>query len=104
MQVKLLRVIQEQEVERLGATKPLKINFRVIAATNRGPEGHAQGRPFRQDLYYRLNIFHLHTPPLREIRQDIPRLAYHILSSLRTGKQRPPAKISSEAMQSPGGL
>ena len=99
MQVKLLRVIQEQEVERLGATKPLKINFRVIAATNRDLKAMLKAGTFRQDLYYRLNIFHLHTPPLREIRQDIPRLAYHILSSLRTGKQRPPAKISSEAMQ-----
>ena len=54
---------------------------------------------FRQDLYYRLNIFHLHTPPLREIRQDIPRMAYHILSSLRTGKRILPARIAPEAMQ-----
>jgi DNA-binding NtrC family response regulator len=54
---------------------------------------------FRQDLYYRLNIFHLHTPPLREIRRDIPRMAYRILSSLRTGKRVLPAKISPEVMQ-----
>ena len=99
MQVKLLRVIQEQEVERLGATKPLKLNFRVIAATNRDLKAMMNTGAFRQDLYYRLNIFHLHTPPLREIRQDIPRMTYHILSSLRTGKRVLPAKISPEAMQ-----
>lgn len=99
MQVKLLRVIQEQEVERLGATKPLKLNFRVIAATNRDLKAMMNTGTFRQDLYYRLNIFHLHTPPLREIRQDIPRMAYHILSSLRTGKRILPARIAPEAMQ-----
>ena len=99
MQVKLLRVIQEQEVERLGATKPLKLSFRVIAATNRDLKAMMNTGTFRQDLYYRLNIFHLHTPPLRKIRQDIPRVAYHILSGLRTGKRVLPAKISPEAMQ-----
>ncbi|MCB2190163.1 MAG: sigma 54-interacting transcriptional regulator [Deltaproteobacteria bacterium] len=99
MQVKLLRVIQEQEVERLGGTKPLKISFRVIAATNRDLKAMMKAGTFRQDLYYRLNIFHLHTPPLREIRQDIPRMAYHMLSSLRTGKRLLPEKISPEAMQ-----
>lgn len=99
MQVKLLRVIQEQEVERLGATKPLKLSFRVIAATNRDLKAMMKTGSFRQDLYYRLNIFHLHTPPLREIRQDIPRVAYHILSGLRTGKRSLPARIAPEAMQ-----
>lgn len=99
MQVKLLRVIQEQEVERLGATSPLKLSFRVIAATNRDLKAMMKTGAFRQDLYYRLNIFHLHTPALREIRQDIPRLAYHILSGLRTGKRSLPARISPEAMQ-----
>lgn len=99
MQVKLLRVIQEHEVERLGATKPLKLNFRVIAATNRDLKAMMKTGAFRQDLYYRLNIFHLHTPPLRKIRQDIPRMAYHILSSLRTGKRILPGKVSPEAMQ-----
>ncbi len=98
MQVKLLRVIQEQEVERLGGSKPLKLNFRVIAATNRDLKEMLKSGTFRQDLYYRLNIFHLHSPPLREIRQDIPRLAYHTLSSLRTGKQQVPSRISLDVM------
>ncbi|MCB2227596.1 MAG: sigma 54-interacting transcriptional regulator [Desulfarculaceae bacterium] len=99
MQVKLLRVIQEQEVERLGGTKPLKLSFRVIAATNRDLKAMMRAGKFRQDLYYRLNIFHLRTPALREIRGDIPRLAYHILSGLRTGKRPVPARVSQEVMQ-----
>lgn len=98
LQVKLLRVIQEQEVERLGATRPLKLNFRVIAATNRDLREMLKAKLFRQDLYYRLNVFHLHTPALRDIPQDIPRIAYHILSSLRTGKKPVPTRISPEAM------
>lgn len=98
MQVKLLRVIQEQEVERLGGSKPVKLNFRVIAATNRDLKAMLGSGAFRQDLYYRLNIFHLHSPPLREIREDIPRLAYHTLSSLRTGKRQVPMRISLDVM------
>ncbi|MCF8033026.1 MAG: sigma 54-interacting transcriptional regulator [Desulfarculaceae bacterium] len=99
MQVKLLRVIQDQEVERLGGTKPLKLSFRVIAATNRDLRAMMRAGEFRQDLYYRLNIFHLRTPPLREIRADLPRLAYHILSGLRTGKRQLPSRIALEVMQ-----
>jgi transcriptional regulator with PAS, ATPase and Fis domain len=98
MQVKLLRVIQEQEVERLGASRPVKLNFRVIAATNRDLKAMLASGAFRQDLYYRLNIFHLHVPPLREIREDIPRLAYHALSSMRTGKSQVPVRISLDVM------
>jgi transcriptional regulator with PAS, ATPase and Fis domain len=98
MQVKLLRVIQEQEVERLGGSKPVKLSFRVIAATNRDLKAMLASGAFRQDLYYRLNIFNLHVPPLREIREDIPRLAYYSLSNLRTGKRRVPARISLDVM------
>ncbi|HMK37324.1 MAG TPA: sigma 54-interacting transcriptional regulator [Desulfomonilaceae bacterium] len=80
LQVKLLRVVQEREVERIGGTRTLKLDFRVIAATNRNLTDMLARREFRQDLYYRLNIFLLKTPPLRHIRADIPRLAYHVLS------------------------
>lgn len=98
MQVKLLRVIQEGEVERLGATTPSKLNFRVIAATNQDLANMLEKGRFRHDLYYRLNIFRLETPSLSSIRSDIPRLAYHILSGLRTGKKPVPHRISQEAM------
>ena len=99
LQVKLLRVIQDREVERLGGTKALKLDFRVITATNRDLKAMMKKGDFRQDLYYRLNIFHLEVPPLRAIREDIPRIAYHILSGLRTGKRAIPSRISREAME-----
>jgi transcriptional regulator with PAS, ATPase and Fis domain len=99
LQVKLLRVIQEREVERVGGTQTMKLDFRVIAATNRDLKGMLSRREFRQDLYYRLNIFALKTPPLRRIREDIPRLAYHVLSSLRETELKLPRRIEPEAMQ-----
>ena len=77
VQVKLLRVLQEQEFERLGSTRPTKVNVRVIAATNRDlQEEVARGR-FRSDLFYRLNIFPIHLPALRERKPDVPLLAVH---------------------------
>ncbi|MFA5083363.1 MAG: sigma-54 dependent transcriptional regulator [Hydrogenophilaceae bacterium] len=80
MQVKLLRVIQEREVLRLGGTEPIKVDIRVCSASNRDvPELVKSGR-FRQDLYFRLNVVNLHIPPLSERRDDIPLLAYHFLN------------------------
>lgn len=80
MQVKLLRVIQEREVLRLGGTRPVKVDARIVSATNRDvPELVKSGR-FRQDLYFRLNVVNLHIPPLSERRDDIPLLAYHFLN------------------------
>ncbi len=99
LQVKLLRVIQEREVERIGGSRTLKLDFRVIAATNRDLQGMLGRQEFRQDLYYRLNIFLLKTPSLRQIRDDIPRLAYHILSSLKETQRQVPARIDATAMK-----
>ncbi len=98
MQVKLLRVIQEREVERVGGTRTLRLNFRVIAATNRNLKDMIEAGGFRGDLFYRLNIFPLRTPALREIAEHIPRLAYHVLSHLKERGAEAPRRISPEAM------
>jgi transcriptional regulator with GAF, ATPase, and Fis domain len=89
LQVKLLRVLQEREIERIGGSATIKINVRIIAATNRNLEKEvAEGR-FRIDLYYRLNVFPLVLPPLRERKEDIPVLANHFaeIFSRKTGKR-----------------
>ncbi|WP_449246394.1 sigma-54 interaction domain-containing protein [Desulfarculus baarsii] len=98
LQAKLLRVIQERQVERLGGAKPLNLDFRVIAATNRDLEKMMKAGQFRQDLFYRLNIFRLHTPPLREMSQDLPRLCYALLARIRAEGGRAPVRIEPEAM------
>jgi len=82
IQVKLLNVLQEGEVERVGAVKPIKIDVRVLAATNRNLEDMTKDKTFRADLYYRLNVVPLTVPPLRERREDIIPLVQYFLSQL----------------------
>jgi len=84
-QVKLLRVLQEQEFERVGSSQPIKVNVRIIAATNRNLAEMAQTQEFRQDLFYRLNVFPIDVPPLRERSSDIPLLVNHFLT--KAGKK-----------------
>ena len=84
IQVKLLNVLQEGEVERVGAIKPIKIDVRVLAATNRSLEAMTNEKTFRADLYYRLNVVPLTIPPLRERREDIVPLIQHFLSELNS--------------------
>ncbi len=79
MQVKLLRAIQEKEILPLGGTKPIKVDVRFIAASNRDMKEWVQEGRFRQDLYFRLNVVNLHIPPLSQRREDIPLLAQHFL-------------------------
>ncbi|HEY2420734.1 MAG TPA: sigma 54-interacting transcriptional regulator [Neobacillus sp.] len=82
LQVKLLRVLQEQEVIPIGSTTPIKINVQIIAATNKRLEKMVEEGTFREDLFYRLNVIPLHIPPLRERTEDISLLAFHFLQQL----------------------
>src|SRR5258705_438557 len=96
-QAKVLRVLQEREFLRLGGTRPIKVNVRVIAATNRGLRSAvAQGR-FREDLYYRINVFDIYMPPLRERGRDILLLAHGVLEEFARANGCPPVQLTSGA-------
>jgi transcriptional regulator with PAS, ATPase and Fis domain len=98
MQVKLLRVIQEREVLPLGATTPVKVDVRFVAATNRNVLDMAKGGDFRQDLYFRLNVVNLQIPPLSRRKEDVPLLAYHFLRKCAARMGKDVAEIAPEAM------
>lgn len=98
MQVKLLRVIQEREVLRLGGTAALKVDVRFIAATNRDLQESMKNGSFRNDLYFRLNVVNLHIPPLSQRREDIPLLAYYCLKKFSALMKKEVVEISTDAM------
>jgi two-component system, NtrC family, response regulator AtoC len=98
-QSKLLRVLQERVIDRLGGTLPIKIDVRVMAATNRDLEQEVLDGKFRSDLYYRLNVITIHMPPLRERKEDIPLLAEHFLEKHRYTPSSSAARLSVDAIQ-----
>ena len=97
-QVKLLRVLQEREFERLGGVKPVKVDVRLITATHRDLEGAVKAGTFREDLYYRLHVFELFMPPLRERQADILLLADHFVEKIAAAQGKDVRRISTSAI------
>lgn len=99
MQVKLLRVIQEREIDKIGNPTPIKVNVRIIAATNRNLKNRVEDNEFREDLYYRLSVVTIEIPPLREHREDTPLLLHYFLDKLQKRYNIPALKITDEAIE-----
>jgi transcriptional regulator with GAF, ATPase, and Fis domain len=99
IQVALLRILEEREFERLGGTQTIRVDVRVIAATNRDLTAAIDAGSFREDLYYRLNVFPLEVPPLRERRQDIPLLVMYFIERYARKTGKPIRRVNKPAME-----
>jgi two-component system NtrC family response regulator len=99
LQAKLLRALQEQEIQRLGSSQNRKVDVRILAATGEDLTEAIRNKAFREDLYYRLNVVPIHLPPLRDRREDIPLLIQHFLDTAARKFSREPPAISTEAME-----
>jgi two-component system response regulator AtoC len=98
-QTKLLRVLQERKIERVGSSLPIKVDIRIICATNKDLQKQVEQNKFRDDLFYRLNVINIHMPPLRERKEDVPALVEHFLAKHRYSATAQPAAISEEALK-----
>ncbi len=103
-QVKLLRVLQERVIERLGSPHPIKVDVRIIAATNRRLEEAMRNKSFREDLFYRLNVFPCTVPPLRERSEDLPGLVWAFIDEFSKSFGKPIESIASDSMRADAGV
>ena len=99
LQVKLLRAIQEREIVPVGDTRPVKVDLRILVATNRDLAKEVREGRFREDLFYRLNVIHIEVPPLRERREDVPLLIDHFLKAICDRREIPVPAFSQDAMK-----
>ena len=100
LQVKLLRAIQDRSIQRLGSVKAVRLDVRIISATNRAIEDEVEAGNFREDLFYRLNVVRIHLPPLRERPEDLPELCAHLISQMNRRMGKNISGISGEALES----
>jgi transcriptional regulator with GAF, ATPase, and Fis domain len=99
MQAKLLRVLESSEVQRIGSTERIEVDFRLVSATNRNLEADVKSGRFREDLYYRILVYPVHVPPLRERAEDIPRLVTHHLTTIAARENRIAPRLTPGALE-----